>query len=140
MLSLTYQHEAACPRTIRFEILLPSSAEFGCLMPLDLQCTLTLVVGPQSGWCFCGSADLVSSQSVAPARDVLVYSWLGPSRSLKDSCSYFSIHHLIMICGSHLIPRFVVGRSDTLMSYPGPAAARVHGRMDDWTGPSSTCV
>ncbi|KAF9642176.1 hypothetical protein BDM02DRAFT_3080651, partial [Thelephora ganbajun] len=50
--------------------------------------------------------------------DELVFGFLDPS---------------LVICGCHLVPRFALGRTNTLMSYQGLTAARVSGCTDDWT-------
>ena len=50
--------------------------------------------------------------------DELAFGFLDPSHVIR---------------GCHLIPRFASGRTNTLMSYQGPTAARGSGYTDDWT-------
>ena len=51
----------------------------------------------------------------------------------SDELAFGFLDPSLVIRGSHLVPRFSLGRTNTLMSYRGPTAARTPGCTDDWT-------
>lgn len=51
----------------------------------------------------------------------------------SDELAFGFLDPSLVIRGCHLIPRFAAGRTNTLMSYQGPSAARVPGCTNDWT-------
>jgi hypothetical protein len=50
-----------------------------------------------------------------------------------DDLAFGFLDPSLVIRGCHLIPRFVSGRTNDLMSYQGPTAARATGCTNDWT-------
>lgn len=51
----------------------------------------------------------------------------------SDELAFGFLDPSLVIRGSHLIPRFASGRTNTLMSYQGSTEARAPGCTDDWT-------
>lgn len=51
----------------------------------------------------------------------------------SDELTFGFLDPSCVIRGCHLIPRFAAGRTNSLMSYQGPTAARSPGQTDDWT-------
>ena len=50
-----------------------------------------------------------------------------------DELAFGFLDPSLVIRGCHLIPRFHSGRTNSLMIYGGPTAARMPGLADDWT-------
>lgn len=50
-----------------------------------------------------------------------------------DELAFGFLDPSLVIRGCHLIPRFHSGRTDALMPYNSPTAARMPGIVDDWT-------
>ena len=51
----------------------------------------------------------------------------------SDKLAFGFLDPSLVVRGCHLIPRFSAGRTNTLMPYEGPTAARFPGCTNDWT-------